>query len=227
MRAITSTILALLIFAAVAGARDAHSPDGAWTMTVPDAWEAAKPEAYENVDRHIHSMFAAPADESKMRPVLQVSVMEEALNVSREAREEFRTQCDAEARSATMPQSGVQPGIERVDVEHIGDRDCYRVEGFLVSKETAPVKFVKWYVPSGDKRFVFSFVASAQTFPARVIEFESIARTIKMRDAAPEKPGAPVDWSRYVMIGGIALAVVCGIAFVFVARRQFRPAASK
>jgi hypothetical protein len=227
MRATTSTFLALFLLAAAAAARDTHSPDGAWTMTVPEEWEAAKADAYEKVDRHIHAMYAAPADESKMRPVLQVSVVEQVLNVSKEAREEFRTQCDAEMKNATLPQEGVQPGIERVEVERIGDRDCYRVEGFLVSRETAPMKFVKWYVPSADRRFVFSFVASAKTFPARVIEFEQIARTIRMRDSAPAKPGSSFDPGNLVTVAGIAVAVICGIAFVLVARKQFRHAEPK
>lgn len=228
MRATTSTLLAFLLLAVAAVARDSKSPDGAWTMTVPDSWEAAKPEAYESVDHHIHAMFAAPSDESKMRPTLQVSVVEEVLHVTRDGKDEFRSLCAAEAREASAPQAGVQPEIERVDVERIADRDCYRVEGFLVSKEIAPVRFVKWYVPSEDKRFVFSFLASAKTFPVRLIEFENVAKTIKMRDPAPQKPGAPMDWSPVITGVGISVAVICGVAFVIVARKQFgRPVATK
>ena len=90
--------------------------------------------------------------------------------------------------------------------------------------QRAPVKYVKWYVPAGDKRYVFSFTSPAETFPYKLIEFEQIAKTIRMREPVPSKPGKPSDWSWAITIAGLALAVVCAVVFVFVARKQFRPA---
>lgn len=229
MRAITSTLLVLLALAAIAVAREARSPDGSWTMTVPEDWEAAKSEAYENLPRGVHAVFASQQDESKTRALLQVAVIERPLIVSKEGREEFRAAADAEIKSTDAAKAGVQLGIERVEVEHIGDRDTYRLEGFQVTKEMSPVKIVKWYVPAGDKQYVFSFSSSAKTYPYRVVEFEQIARSIRMREPAPVKPGPGTDWSLVVTIAGVAVAVICGIAFVIVLKTQMRrePEAAK
>lgn len=225
MRTISSTVLLLLALAAGALARDARSPDGAWSMNVPDDWEAAKPEAYQQAPKSVHAIFAGPQDEAKQRSLLQVSVIEKALFVSKEGREEFRAECDAEIKSSDASKTGLQIGIERVEMERIGDRDVYRVEGFQVGKEMPPVKFVKWYVPAGEKRYVFSFSSVAKTFPYKVVEFEQMSRSIWIREPPPEKPGAGTDWSLVVTVAGIAVAVICGIAFVIVARSQFKRAA--
>ncbi|MEK7468237.1 MAG: hypothetical protein AAB074_12555 [Planctomycetota bacterium] len=225
MRTTTSTLFVLLALTSVAVARDARSPDGAWAMTVPDDWEPAKKEAYEKAPKNVHAIFASPQDESKLRSLLQVSVIEAPLFVSKEGREEFRTQCDAEIKSSEAAEAGVQIGIERVEMERIGDRDVYRMEGFQVAKDRPAVKFVKWYVPAGDKRYVFSFSSGAQTFPYKVVEFEQMSRSIWIREPVPVKPGAATDWSMVVTIAGVAVAVICGIAFVIVLRTQFKRAA--
>lgn len=214
----TSTLI-LMLLAAAAAAREATSPDGAWTITVPDTWEAAKNEAYDNEPTSVHAIFAGPKDESKTRSLLRVAVVEKALFVSKEGRDEFRSQCDQDIQGSKMP--GVQMGITAVEVDRFADRDCYRLEGFQMSQGQDHTNFVKWYVPAGDKRFVFSFMAGTTTFGMRQAEFESIMKTLKMREGPPSKADASTDWRRVVTYGGFALAAVCAIGFVIVARKTF------
>lgn len=223
MRATTTALLALLLLAAAAAARDARSPDGSWTATVPDSWEPAKPEAYQNMPRTVHAIFMSAPDEEQKRALMQVSVIEKPLFVSKEGREEFRAACDAEIKAAPKA-PGVQMGIEKVEMERIGDRDVYRTEGFQASRESPPVKSVKWYVPAADKHYVFSFVTSAKSYAYRVVEFEEIARTIRMREAPPVRPAAARDWSGVVTVAGIAVAALCAIGFVIVLKTQFKRA---
>ncbi len=193
-------------------------------MTVPEEWEPAKPEAYENLPRGVHAMYASQQDESKTRALLQVAVIERTLFVTKEGREEFRAAAVSEIKGSDAAKAGVQIEIESVEVDRVGDRDVYRMNGFQITKEMAPVKIVKWYVPAGDKQYVFSFSSSAKTYPYRVAEFEQIVRSIRMREPAPAKPGPGTDWSFIVTVAGIAVAVICGIAFVIVLKAQLRRA---
>ena len=224
MRTTSSTLVLLLAFAATASAREVRAPDGAWAMTVPDDWQDARPEDYEKMPKSVHRMFGGPPDEDKKRPRLQVSVIERPLYVAKDARDQFRTECASEIQDSNAREAGIQIDIANVDVERIGDRDVYRLEGSRTAKGTPPVKFVKWYVPAGDKQFVFSFDTTATTYPYKVIEFETMSRSIWIREPVPVKPGAGTDWSSVVTFAGIAVAVLCGIAFVIVARKQFKRA---
>jgi len=214
----TRTSLAILLLLSLsASARDVTSPNGAWSMKLPDVWEPASREVYERIQQPgVHAVFQAPEEgKEKFRDYLVVTVIEQPMNVTAAGREEFRAKLQAD-----LEKSSVQSGIERVLVEKLGDRDVYRVEGFFLMPESAPLKNAKWYIPAGDKTYVFSFTCTAATFNSKLLAFESMAESIRMREEASAAPTAGSDWSSVVTWAGIAVVVLAAAGIVFVLRKS-------
>ncbi|MBI2919931.1 MAG: hypothetical protein HYY18_02475 [Planctomycetes bacterium] len=220
MKTIKSGLPVLLLLCSAAAAREAVSPNGAWSMTVPESWEPLDAAEYDKLQRGVHSVWKAPEDENKFSDYMMVTVLEQTLHVAPASREDFRQKLQTELGEDKR----MQAGIEKVDVARIADRDAYRVEGFLIAPNGPPLKNVKWYVPAGEKVYVFSFTAPGSTFPYKLLAFETMAQSIRMKDAAPAPPGRGVDWRGGVAVMGVLVAIVCAIGILVVARKQFRAA---
>lgn len=218
----TTTAMMVALLAAAAAAMEARPETGAWTITLPDTWTHLPAEAYDRFGPGVHSVWSGPEQENRMRDVLVVSVQEETLHVSAAKQEEFRA---AQQEGIKKSLQGVDMGIEDVKVVRLGDREVYRVEAHLVAKQAPPLKILKYFVPAGEKTYVFSFQTPASDYAYKVVVFETMAQSIRMREAAPAAPGAEADWSGIVTAGGIAVAALCALGMVVLARRQFRTAA--
>lgn len=220
MKTIKSGLPVLLLLCSAAAAREAVSPNGAWSMTVPESWEPVDLGDKNSVQTGVHSFWKAPEDENKFSDYLMVTVLEQKLHVTAAGREDFRQKLQSELNEDKR----MQAGIEKVEVAKIADRDSYRVEGFLIAPNGTPMKNVKWYVPTDERVYVFSFTAPGATFPYKLLAFETMAQSIRMKDAAPAPPGRGTDWRGAVAVFGVLLAIVCAVGILVVARRQFRAA---
>lgn len=198
--------------------KEAHSPNEAWSMTVPESWTPAPPAALDRMPQGVHSMWQAPEDQDKFRDFLTVTILEEPTYVQLARRDEFRAKV----------QSAMRPGIEIVEdlkIVSLAKRDVYRVEGHMSPPGGSPLKNVKYFVPSGQQTYVFSFTTPVAKFRESVLAFEFMAGSIQMREGPPSPPGKSGDWTWWITVAGISLFAVCAVAILIAARRQWVAAA--
>ncbi|NUN47576.1 MAG: hypothetical protein HUU15_01935 [Candidatus Brocadiae bacterium] len=229
MRRTTQTLSLLLFLAAAVQAKPVKAPNGAWTMDIPNSWGPAAAEGYDKLHSSVHAVFHLQEEgggegtgAAAFRDYLVVSVQEQTTFVDPTRREEFRAKLQQEVR-----ERGLNAGIENVAVEKVHDRDAWRVEGWIIPPQGRPLKNVKWYVPSGDRTFIFSFNASGDDFQYKLGDFEVMAASIRMKEGPPAAPSKPVNWRLAVTVGGVLVFAICGIAFVVVLRRMLKPPAEE